>query len=84
MTSKLLAALDVYHDDTARSAAMNMAIDEALLEACGGSNQFASIVGTPPPVSFGYFGKFADVASYADGTRFSPALDRRWNRFSRR
>jgi lipoate-protein ligase A len=60
MTKKLFAELEVYHDVDSRSAALNMAIDEALLETV-----------TEPTIrfyrwnhaalSFGYFGKFADV-----------------------
>src|SRR5881398_913263 len=57
------AALDVYHDTTARSAAENMAIDEALLEAAKVPSirfyQWETSV-----LSFGYFGKFTDVADY--------------------
>jgi lipoate-protein ligase A len=73
MTRRLFAALDVYRDHIAHSAAMNMAIDEALLEHL-----------TIPAVrfyrwqssalSFGYFGRFADVAMY-QGKR---DLVRRW------
>ena len=58
----LFASLHVYHDVNSRSAPMNMAIDEALLE-----------VATVPSIrfyqwdhlalSFGYFGKFEDVAN---------------------
>jgi lipoate-protein ligase A len=60
----LFAQLAVCHDETPRSAAVNMSIDEALLE----------MVMTPtirfygwrsPALSFGYFGKFCDVASHA-------------------
>src|SRR6266581_8243365 len=60
----IFAELDVDHDDTPRSSAMNMAIDEALLE-------FAKIPSirfyrwNSPALSFGYFGKFVDVATYA-------------------
>jgi lipoate-protein ligase A len=63
MTKKLFDALEVCHDKVARSAAMNMAIDEALLES----------VMIPairfyhwqcPALSFGYFGRFADVMRY--------------------
>ncbi len=69
----IFAALDAYHDDTAHSAAMNMAIDEALLEhAAVPSIRFYRW--HSPALSFGYFGKFADVASYA-GKR---DLVRRW------
>jgi lipoyl(octanoyl) transferase len=69
----LFCSLHVYHDNSAHSAALNMAIDEALLEQ-------ASVPSIRfyqwhfPALSFGYFGKFADVASYADGRD----LVRRW------
>src|SRR6266446_5649682 len=73
MTNRLFATLDVYRDTAAHSAAMNMAIDEALLETIRVPSirfyQWHS-----PALSFGYFGKFADVASYA-GER---DLVRRW------
>ncbi len=59
----IFAALDVYHDIAPHSAAMNMAIDEALLETAKVPSirfyQWKS-----PALSFGYFGKFADVANY--------------------
>ena len=63
MTDRLFATLDVYHNKTPHSAAMNMAIDEALLE----------LVAVPSirfyrwysrALSFGYFGKFSDVEIY--------------------
>ena len=69
----MFAALNVYHDGAAHSAAMNMAIDEALLE-------YATVPSIrfyrwhSPALSFGYFGKFAHVACYA-GER---DLVRRW------
>ena len=69
----MFAALDVYRDDASHSAAMNMAIDEALLE-------YATVPSIrfyrwhSPALSFGYFGKFAHVACYA-GER---DLVRRW------
>src|ERR1700751_1892034 len=69
----MFAALNVYHDAAAHSAAMNMAIDEALLE-------YATVPSIrfyrwhSPALSFGYFGKFAHVAGYA-GER---DLVRRW------
>jgi len=73
MTTRLFTALDVYHDDTLHSAAMNMAIDEALLEhATAPSIRFYRW--HSPALSFGYFGRFADVKSY---TRESD-LVRRW------
>jgi lipoyl(octanoyl) transferase len=61
MTERLFAALAVYHDATPRLAAINMAIDEALLE-----NANVPIIRfyqwDHPALSFGYFGRFADVA----------------------
>ncbi len=51
--------LDVYYDE-ARSAALNMAVDEALLEtASTAAIRFYSWV--RPSVSFGYFGKFKEA-----------------------
>ena len=61
---KFFERLTVYQDLTPRSAAMNMAIDEALLEAAKvPSIRFYHW--NSPALSFGYFGKFADVADYA-------------------
>lgn len=63
----------VINDFEPRPAAMNMAIDEALLE----SGDVASIRfyhWNSPALSFGYFGKFADAVGYA--TRRD--LVRRW------
>jgi lipoate-protein ligase A len=63
MRMSLFAALDVYHDDIKRPAATNMAIDEALLEqAAAPSIRFYRW--QSPGLSFGYFGKFVDVAGY--------------------
>ena len=63
-TRPLFAGLTINHDESPHSAAMNMAIDEALLEM--------AVVPTirfyrwrSPALSFGYFGKFSDVAIYA-------------------
>jgi lipoate-protein ligase A len=73
MTRRLFTSLYIYHDTAAHSAAMNMAIDEALLEqAAVPSIRFYQW--HSPALSFGYFGKFVDVASYA-GER---DLVRRW------
>jgi lipoate-protein ligase A len=69
----IFAALNVYHDIAPRSAAMNMAIDEALLEsAAAPSIRFYRW--ESPALSFGYFGRFADVAANA----FERDLVRRW------
>ena len=60
-TRPLFADLTIYHDETPHSAAMNMAIDEALLEtAVVPSIRFYRW--RSPGLSFGYFGKFSDVA----------------------
>ena len=64
MTEQLFARLDIYYDVAAHSAAMNMAIDEALLEtAVGPAIRFYRW--RSPALSFGYFGKFSDVTIYA-------------------
>ena len=69
----LFRSLNVYHDIDSRSAALNMAIDEVLLESA-----------TAPTIrfyrwdhsalSFGYFGNFADVAEY----QYDRDIARRW------
>src|SRR6266516_2929813 len=69
----VFAALDTYYNGAGHSAAMNMATDAALLGyATAPSIRFYRW--QSPALSFGYFGKFADVASYA-GERH---LVRRW------
>ena len=73
MTKKLFGILEVYHDQRAHSAAMNMAIDEALLE-CFTVPVVRFYRWQSPALSFGYFGRFADVANYK-GNR---DLVRRW------
>ena len=73
MRKGVFTTLEVYHDATPRPAAMNMAIDEALL----GTVTIPSIRfyrWQSPALSFGYFGKFADVAKYAT----ERDLVRRW------
>jgi lipoyl(octanoyl) transferase len=73
MREKLFATLEVYHEGGAPSAAMNMAIDEALLE-------YVTVPAVrfyhwqSPALSFGYFGRFADVASH----QAERDLVRRW------
>ena len=73
MTKRLFASLDVYREAGAHSAAMNMAIDEAFLE-------YATVPlirfyrWHSPALSFGYFGRFSNIASY----QFERDLVRRW------
>src|SRR5882724_9689758 len=64
MAKRLFAALDIYNDTTPRSAAMNMAIDEALLE-CAQVPSIRFYRWDHAALSFGYSGRFADVSSYA-------------------
>src|SRR5205807_9977598 len=59
----IFGALEVYHD-AARPAAMNMAIDEALLEMAN-LPAIRFYRWRSPALSFGYFGRFADVVAYA-------------------
>ena len=57
-------SLHVYRDGEARSAAMNMAVDEALLDqAEAPSLRFYSW--QKPSLSFGYFGRYGDIAPHA-------------------
>ena len=63
-TRHLFFSLDVYHDVASRSAALNMAIDEALLEIAT-EPLIRFYKWDHPALSFGYFGKFADVANHA-------------------
>src|SRR5436189_4258680 len=64
MTKGLFAALNIYQD-AAHSAAMNMAIDEALLEHAK-IPLIRFYRWYSPALSFGYFGRFSDVAEHAD------------------
>jgi lipoyl(octanoyl) transferase len=73
MTAELFDSLVVLHDVVLRSAAINMAMDEALLETAQAPSIRFYRWGSPA-LSFGYFGRFADVAAYA-GER---DLVRRW------
>lgn len=69
----LFARLVVYQDNVFRSAALNMAIDEALLEtAIEPAIRFYRW--NSPALSFGYFGRFASVASH----RSERDVVRRW------
>jgi len=69
----LFTALTIYHDDAGHLAAMNMAIDEALLE-CVTVPAIRFYHWQSPALSFGYFGRFADVACYQS----ERDLIRRW------
>ena len=73
MTGGFFRTLDVYLDESSRSAALNMAIDESLLEiATVPAIRFYRW--DHPAVSFGYFGRFEDATKIA-GER---DLVRRW------
>lgn len=70
---RMLDELDVYHDDAQRSGALNMAVDEALLETS--SAPAIRFYGwARQALSFGYFGKFDEAASQGEGRD----LVRRW------
>jgi lipoate-protein ligase A len=73
LTNSLFQTLNVYHDVPSRSAAMNMAIDEALLELAE-HPCIRFYRWDHPALSFGYFGRFNDVAN-AEKDR---ELVRRW------
>ncbi len=73
MTKRLFGTLEAYHDQAAHSAAMNMAIDEALLE-CVTIPLIRFYRWQSPALSFGYFGRFTNVASY----QCERDLVRRW------
>jgi lipoate-protein ligase A len=60
----LFTGLTIYHNEKPQSAAMNMAIDEALFE-CATAPSIRFYGWRSPALSFGYFGKFSDVAIYA-------------------
>src|ERR1700682_6085261 len=73
MTKRPFASLIVFHDISSRSAALNMAIDEALLENVT-EPTIRFYHWDHPALSFGYFGKFTEVAAYSTGRD----LVRRW------
>src|SRR6476660_9366450 len=60
-TRPLFADLTIYHDESPHSAAMNTAIDEVLLETAAAPT-IRFYRWRSPALSFGYFGKFSDVA----------------------
>ena len=61
MKTELFGELDVYHDsDSSRSAALNMAIDEALLKIASRPT-IRFYRWDHPATSFGYFGKFSEA-----------------------
>ena len=57
-----LSGLEVYDDGEIRSAAENMAVDEALLETASAPT-LRFYRWRRPSLSFGYFGSFAEVAA---------------------
>jgi len=71
--TSIFTVLEVYHDNASRSAAMNMAIDEALLQNAKVASLRFYRWGHAA-LSFGYFGKFADVEAYGKERE----LVRRW------
>ena len=64
MTEQIFGTLQVCHDICPHAAAMHMAIDEALLESAT-IPLIRFYRWRSPAVSFGYFGRFSDVAIYA-------------------
>ena len=71
--TRLFRALEVYHDNASRNAAMNMAIDEALLQNAKVPS-LRSYRWDHAALSFGYFGKFTDVEAQGKERE----LVRRW------
>jgi lipoyl(octanoyl) transferase len=72
-TRPLFTELTIYHDESPHSAAMNMSVDEALLESAS-IPTIRFYRWRSPALSFGYFGKFSNVAIYA----VERDLVRRW------
>jgi lipoyl(octanoyl) transferase len=64
MTEQIFGTLQVCHDICPHAAAMNMATDEALLESAT-IPLIRFYRWHSPALSFGYFGRFSDVAIYA-------------------
>ena len=69
----MLDELHVYDDSEPRSAPLNMAVDEALLEIAS-SPMLRFYCWRGPALSFGYFGSYADVADQ----RGDREIVRRW------
>lgn len=69
----IFGSLDVYHDEPSRSAAVNMAIDEALFETAEVPT-IRFYQWDHPALSFGYFGKFTEVSAHST----ERDLVRRW------
>jgi lipoate-protein ligase A len=63
-TRPLFEDLTIYYDKMPHSAAMNMSVDEALLDSAT-IPTIRFYRWRLPALSFGYFGKFFDVATYA-------------------
>jgi lipoyl(octanoyl) transferase len=69
----LFERLLVYEDRTPASAAMNMALDEAVLEDC--TRPILRFYGwRRPSLSFGYFGKYVEIVAEAEDRE----VVRRW------
>jgi lipoate-protein ligase A len=69
----MLEGLQLFDDREERSAALNMAIDEALLADCA-APVLRFYRWQRPSISFGYFGRYAEVAPESDRRD----LVRRW------
>jgi lipoyl(octanoyl) transferase len=69
----MLGELHVYDDSESRSAPLNMAVDEALLDTAA-SPILRFYCWRGPALSFGYFGSYAEVASQ----RADREIVRRW------
>src|SRR6266404_8254999 len=59
----IFGSLDLYHDEPSRSAAVNMAIDEALFETAEVPT-IRFYQWDHPALSFGYFGKYTEVSNH--------------------
>jgi lipoyl(octanoyl) transferase len=59
----VLSALEVFNDTVPRSGAMNMALDEVLWQSAA-APQLRFYEWDHPAISFGYFGRYAEVAGF--------------------